>query len=43
MAVPSDTRKSCAPRRVAFVNVGVLNATMDKYEPGGHDLQLGIQ
>ncbi len=25
-----------------LVNVGVLNATMDKYEPGGHDLQLGI-
>ncbi len=26
-----------------LVNVGMLNATMDKYEPGGHELRLGIQ
>ncbi|MBI4789639.1 MAG: hypothetical protein HY782_21630 [Chloroflexi bacterium] len=26
-----------------LVNVGMLNSTMDKYEPGGHDLRLGIQ
>ncbi len=25
-----------------LVNVGVLNATMDKYKPGGHDLRLGV-
>lgn len=25
-----------------LVNVGVLNATMEKYKPGGHDLRLGI-
>ena len=26
-----------------LVNVGMLNSTMEKYEPGGHDLRLGIQ
>lgn len=26
-----------------LVNVGVLNATMDKYKPGGHDLSLGVR
>lgn len=26
-----------------LVNVGMLNSTMDKYKPGGHDLRLGIQ
>jgi hypothetical protein len=25
-----------------LVNVGMLNSTMDKYKPGGHDLRLGI-
>jgi hypothetical protein len=25
-----------------LVNVGVLNSTIDKYKPGGHDLRLGI-
>lgn len=25
-----------------LVNVGMLNATMEKYTPGGHDLRLGI-
>jgi hypothetical protein len=25
-----------------LVNVGMLTATMDKYEPGGHELRLGI-
>jgi hypothetical protein len=25
-----------------LVNVGMLNATMEKYKPGGHDLRLGI-
>jgi hypothetical protein len=25
-----------------LVNVGVLNSTMDKYKPGGHELRLGI-
>lgn len=26
-----------------LVNVGMLNTTMDKYQPGGHDLRLGIE
>lgn len=26
-----------------LVNVGMLTSTMDKYEPGGHELRLGIQ
>ncbi len=26
-----------------LVNVGMLNATMEKYTPGGHDLRLGIR
>ncbi len=26
-----------------LVNVGVLNAAMDKYKPGGHDLSLGVR
>jgi hypothetical protein len=25
-----------------LVNIGMLNATMEKYKPGGHDLRLGI-
>jgi hypothetical protein len=25
-----------------LVNVGMLNSTMEKYKPGGHDLRLGI-
>ncbi len=25
-----------------LVNVGMLNSTLDKYKPGGHDLRLGI-
>ncbi len=25
-----------------LVNVGMLNATMEKYKPGGHDLRMGI-
>ena len=25
-----------------LVNIGVLNSTMDKYKPGGHELRLGI-
>ncbi len=26
-----------------LINVGVLDATIDKYQPGGHDLSLGVQ
>jgi hypothetical protein len=29
-------------RASRLVNVGVLNATMEKYKPGAHDLRLGI-
>jgi hypothetical protein len=25
-----------------LVNVGMLNTTIEKYKPGGHDLRLGI-
>ncbi len=29
-------------RASRLVNVGMLNATIEKYKPGGHDLRLGI-
>jgi hypothetical protein len=39
---PSGYQEVLRAKASRLVNVGMLNATMEKYKPGGHDLHLGI-
>ncbi len=39
---PSGYQEVVRAKARRLVNVGVLNSTMDKYKPGGHDLRLVV-
>ncbi len=41
--MPTTYQEVFRAKASRLVNVGMLNGTMDKYKPGGHDLRLGIQ
>lgn len=41
--LPTTYQEIFRAKASRLVNVGMLNGTMDKYKPGGHDLRLGIQ